>query len=202
MRRRRLGQRRRDKWRLIGGVEVGGGGEGLESDGLAGGAKFPGGQERIVIVHGDDGGVRAGGLAELAENPGKVGADNGEAGFDAGLIDAGGTDAAVDVVGSDIECDESDVALVSLQEGDGGGELAATCGIVRTKGGAALDHGRGVLADAAEFGKSKAGDLRAIEGEKVVGVALCVRGAGDGLVADGEGIAEGDINNFGQQLSG
>ena len=82
-------------------------------------ANQPGGQERIVIVHADDRDVGPRSEAEGGEDPRQVRGDLAEGLLDAGRIDPREAAAGLDVVGADVDGDESDRPAVLEEEFDG-----------------------------------------------------------------------------------
>ncbi len=111
---------------------------------------------------------------------------------EASLSGRGPGDAGVRVVGADVDGDQGHPAAVRAQEPDRGGELRAR----RIGADAAVDHGGGGLAVAAELDQPQAGVARPQRRVELVGVA--VRGidaepGGIRLDALRQGVAEGQV---------
>jgi len=87
----------------------------------------PRGELGNLVGHADDTHVAAAGCAQVRHDLGEVGDDRREGGLDTGFecAEAGQDHAGVEVVGSDVDGDQRDLAGMVAQEADCGGKLGA-----------------------------------------------------------------------------
>src|SRR5689334_10045696 len=137
------------------GVE--GGGQLLRGpgDGAAGQAVVPFRQGGQVVVHPDDAHARTGGGLQPVHDRAQVGDGGRDSldGADGELAEAGLAAAGFGVVGADVEGYQEYPAAVLVEEGDGRPELRSAAVVAD----AAVDHGDGGLAGAAQLDQLEVG---------------------------------------------